>query len=524
MIASSGGVRTADGGQNFAMATVFDSISKPVIVSEPTAPKHRKSSIYLWFVSFQKTDCWDAKKLNRLHVAILAILVTIYVCHVISSPYIRFIQDDDAIVTIRVIQALCLVGGVAGMVKMFLVNGSVAAMKLMFSGSVRTYIFIFWIVRAVVVEILKGQIMYSFVHFFHGVLIYSTDTWYICNRKVLILNMLLFLSMVSYEFLVSISPFGPSKPSWTFVSVKVTANSLSRSTNFNLFVIFLDALIMVVYDVKRSKFVMLTKKQKRRMVEMDESRKVFLDRLWKCLLVSALAVFTTWVIEIFVFAGIPVELLSILGGLAASITYSSVVVIVYYSTNIVTAKEIWYKLIHERRVLFILIISAVDIYIAFYVRMFNLWTITSLLNVVTFICFDLIAFNFPRRASIVIILILLSTCVIGIIQYTFLKTDCEEKKLPWGLYGQQISYCTISRLSSQTFLSLVFPAALASFMGKTYNLFFCNANILRSTGSVNQNIRSQKYINGLLNERHIVNERKRDRKNQTDSNVDSVKI
>ena len=51
------------------------------------------------------------------------------------------------------------------MVKMFLVNGSVAAMKLMFSGSVRTYIFIFWIVRAVVVEILKGQIMYSFVHF-----------------------------------------------------------------------------------------------------------------------------------------------------------------------------------------------------------------------------------------------------------------------------------------------------------------------------------------------------------------------
>ena len=114
MIASSGGVRTAGGGQNFAMATVFDSISKPVIVSEPTAPKHRKSSIYLWFVSFQKTDCWDAKKLNRLHVAILAILVTIYVCHIISSPYIRFIQDDDTIVTIRVIQALCLVGGVEG--------------------------------------------------------------------------------------------------------------------------------------------------------------------------------------------------------------------------------------------------------------------------------------------------------------------------------------------------------------------------------------------------------------------------
>ena len=80
------------------------------------------------------------------------------------------------------------------------------------------------------------------------------------------------------------SPLGPSKPSWTFVE-KVTANSLSRSTNFNLFVIFLDAFIMVVYDVKRSKFIMLTKKQKRRMVEADESSKVFLDRLWKCLVV-----------------------------------------------------------------------------------------------------------------------------------------------------------------------------------------------------------------------------------------------
>ena len=70
------------------------------------------------------------------------------------------------IIAIRVIQSLCLVGGVAGMVKMFLVNGSMAAIKMMFTGSVRTYIFVFWIVRAVVVEILKGQILYSFVHFF----------------------------------------------------------------------------------------------------------------------------------------------------------------------------------------------------------------------------------------------------------------------------------------------------------------------------------------------------------------------
>ena len=73
------------------------------------------------------------------------------------------------------------------------------------------------------------------------------------------------------------------------MNVKVTANSLSRSTNFNLFVIFLDALIVVVYDVKRSKFVMLTKKQKRRMVEVDASSKVFVDRLWTCFVVFVFA-------------------------------------------------------------------------------------------------------------------------------------------------------------------------------------------------------------------------------------------
>ena len=360
-----GGTRTAGDAEDFAMTTAFDSISKPVIISEPKPRKRKRSSLYQWFVSFQKTDSWDPNKLNRLHVAILTTLVTIYVCHVISSPYIRFIQDNDVIIAIRVIQSLCLVGGVVGMVKMFLVNGSLAAIKMMFTGSFRTYIFIFWIVRAVVVEILKGQILYSFVHFFHACLIYSTDAWYICNRKVLILNMLLFLSVVVYEFFVSISPLGPSKPSWTFVNVKVTANSLSRSTNFNLFVIFLDAFIMVVYDVKRSKFIMLTKKQKRRMVEVDESSKVFVDRLWKCFVVFVFALFTLYVITTL---NISFEFQDILGGIAASICYFCFAVILYNSTNIVTAKEISYKLLQERRVLLIMILASVDLYIAFHIK------------------------------------------------------------------------------------------------------------------------------------------------------------
>ena len=49
------------------------------------------------------------------------------------------------------------------------------------------------------------------------------------------------------SFLASISPVAPVKPEWTFMYIKTTANSLSRSNLFNLFVIFLDALIIVMY-------------------------------------------------------------------------------------------------------------------------------------------------------------------------------------------------------------------------------------------------------------------------------------
>ena len=477
-------------------------VSVPETAEGPAEGRKRQStvgSLANWFVSFQKTDSWDAKKLNRLHVALLAILVTIYVCHVISSPYIRFIQDDDTIVTIRVIQALCLVGGVAGMVKMFLVNGSVAAIKMMFSGSVRTYIFTFWIVRAVVVEILKGQIMYSFVHFFHGVLIYSTDTWYICNRKVLILNMLLFLSMVSYEFLVSISPFGPSKPSWTFVSVKVTANSLSRSTNFNLFVIFLDALIMVVYDVKRSKFVMLTKKQKRRMVEMDESRKVFLDRLWKCLVVIFLLGLILHVVD----RGFRVSstLLDILEVVVVLLGFLVPLVILYYSTNTKAAKAVLFKLVCERRVVFILILTGIIAYINLRVFGFSVWIFTNPLVTIGVISFDIIILYFPRKASKALMFVLVINYLFNIYRYTFLMKNCDQNKLPWGLYGQKISYCNVQRLGFQTILSLMLSAAVATLLGKTYNLFFCNANILRSTGTVDRRSRSFEYVQNMVQEK-----------------------
>ena len=89
------------------------------------------------------------------------------------------------------------------------------------------------------------------------------------------------LLVVSYEFLVSISPVGPSEPSWSFMNIKTTANSLSRSNYFNLFVIFTDALIVIIFDPKRSKFVMLVDVCKRNLVEVSVEKAKTLMMLWK---------------------------------------------------------------------------------------------------------------------------------------------------------------------------------------------------------------------------------------------------
>ena len=227
-----------------------------------------KSRLSQWFVNNQKVDGWDEKALNNLHTETIVLLFVAYVCHIVSSPYIELLNSTTIITTFSVIEVLCLILGIACFVKACYVNSSWTAAKLMFSKRcTRTYIFGFWLLRCFIIEILKGQVIYSFLIVFHSIMIYGSDTWYICNRKVLLLNMFMYLSMICYEFFVSISPVAPSKPVWTFLNVKVTANSLSRSNYFNLFVIFFDGLIVTLFDRDRSKYMMLVKKRKREVVQ-----------------------------------------------------------------------------------------------------------------------------------------------------------------------------------------------------------------------------------------------------------------
>ena len=58
---------------------------------------NNNTTLSRWFVSNQKTEEWDKKNLNQLHIAIVLLLVIIYVCHVVASPFLQFIRDEIAI-------------------------------------------------------------------------------------------------------------------------------------------------------------------------------------------------------------------------------------------------------------------------------------------------------------------------------------------------------------------------------------------------------------------------------------------
>ena len=73
--------------------------------------------------------------------------------------------------------------------------------------------------------------------------------------------------------------------------------------------------------------------------------------------------------------------------------------------------------------------------------------------------------------------------------------------LPWGIFGEHISYCTIRRLAYQSILSLMVSTAIAIFAGRTDDLFFCNSNIYRSTGTINEDTMNEKYVESMKMER-----------------------
>ena len=57
--------------------------------------------------------------------------------------------------------------------------------------------------RSFIIELAKGHHVFSFVHVLHSIALYSTDCWYLLNRKILIMNLLMFVAVLIFEFLIS---------------------------------------------------------------------------------------------------------------------------------------------------------------------------------------------------------------------------------------------------------------------------------------------------------------------------------
>ena len=448
-------------------------------------------SLSRWFVTNQKVETWNKKTLNILHLGILVLMAVAYTCHIVSSPFLLFVEDQNILILLYVIEGICLLCGIACFLKMSSVNLSWTALQLMFSRrSIHTYIFLFWLLRFLIIEILKGQVLYSFVVSFHSALIYITDTWYICDRKILLLSIVMYLVLIIYEFLVSISPFGPKEPKWKLINVETTANSLSCSNYLNLFLIFFDALIIVISDVNRSKYAMLVRKRKRIVVAATPQKERLLKRLWVLVAATASIASICFILSssLRLFSKISPGLGDILLGTFASISICSYIVVLYHSSG-PRSRKLLRHLMHERRVLFILLLLA----FLFYVDTYSMNSMLFSMGVLVVISFDFIATYLPRKMGLISVSMVVGVIVWNIINATFLGDFCMKKR-PWGLLGEKISDCTIRRLIYQTIMSLLVSAAVAIFAGSTDILFFCNANIYRATGTSIRLVMDNAYV------------------------------
>ena len=190
---------------------------------------------------------------------------------------------------------------------------------------------------------------------------------------------------------------------------------------------------------------------------------------------------------------------NMLVGIFATLMIGNYIIIACLSSS----RKVFYFLMQERRIIFIVILLGILFYVDNIVLTMK-WTVAAItypFQTLCFISFDMIVMYFPRRLAFVSMILIVLVTLWNIFNYTFLITNCKEILLPWGIFGENISYCTIKRLIYQTVLSLLVSAAIAIFAGRTDNLFFCNVNIYRSTGTTNRHALNEEYVSSMRRER-----------------------
>ena len=108
----------------------------------------------------KETHKWDDDQIDKLHAVIVLLCFITYFGHIISNPFIKFIDNEVIILFIKVTQTICLILSILCFVKMYGLIGSKVVTKLMLSKkNIRGYIYLFWIIRSFIMEIFKGQII-----------------------------------------------------------------------------------------------------------------------------------------------------------------------------------------------------------------------------------------------------------------------------------------------------------------------------------------------------------------------------
>ena len=77
--------------------------------------------------------------------------------------------------------------------------------------------------------------------------------------------------------------------------------------------------------------------------------------------------------------------------------------------------------------------------------------------------------------------------------WTFCKASSKKNRNT----NVKVIIKTIKRLIYQSILSLLIPAALATFTGHTDELFFCNANVYRSTDTIERTNINTDYVQSM---------------------------
>ena len=466
-----------------------------------------KRDLTSWFSANQKTRYFDPPKIYKLHLFILILLFTAYVCHVLTGPFVKLMDNGRILLVTGIIKVICLVVSFVCLIIMIRVNGSKAATKLIFSRkSVKTYIFVYWIMRSLVLEICKGRLLFSFLLVFHCILVYSTDMWYQCDQKLLIFNISLLLVSLMYEFMVSISPFGPQKPEWMLFRVKTTPNVLSRSNYLNLFFIFFDGLLVATFDARREKYIMLAKKQRRQTRTLSLKKKKTVNRLWFVIAGSVCLVATLFISRNF----LPYCKHTHDWVTTSCVAYSLMfigfslpgLICMPYAIKLSSAnpRRILLKYVKERRIIYILLLLIVLCYVDNSLGP-NMPGIIFPIVMVMFMSLDLVCESaIPKRTSFVILLVIVMTLMYNIANSMFFNPYCESLKFGWGLHGEKISYCTVKRIIHTSLVSLL-ARPVVGCLFNTKKMFFISANLYRSTGTNSRRIAQESYINNLVSEK-----------------------